>query len=228
MPTVQANGVQLRYELTGEGPTTIVWIHGIGSSHHAWDALLPKFEGFRHLALDVRGMGESEGTPGPVSLELWAQDVDALMGALGIERAVVVGHSMGGAIAQRLTIDFPERVQALFLLSTSSRVGAAATANWMRQADEVEATNPFLAAARRAVAKYNMDEEIKGIQVPTLIIVGDADPTTPAGGSVIMSRCIEDAELEIYPGIGHMPLNEEPKSVDRLNVWLNQFRAVAV
>jgi len=228
MPTIEANGVQLRYELSGEGAITIVWIHGIGSSHHAWDALLPQFPGFRHLSYDVRGMGESEGTPGPVSLELWAQDCNALMGALGVERAIVVGHSMGGAIAQRLTIDFPDRVQALFLLSTSSRVGAVATAGWMRQAEEIEATNPKLAAARRAVAKYNMDEEIKGIQVPTLIIVGDKDPTTPAGGSVIMSRCIEDAELEIYPGIGHMPLNEEPKSIVRLNGWLEQFRAVAV
>jgi len=225
MPAIEANGISQCYETTGDGDTTIVWIHGIGSSHHAWDQLLDKFPGFRHVSYDVRGMGESEGTRGPVSLELWAQDCNALMEALGIEQAVVIGHSMGGAIAQRVAIDFPERLMGLMLLATSSRVGAAATASWMRQADEVEAENPFLAAARRSVAKYNMDEEIKGIQVPTLILVGDKDPTTPAGGSVIMSRCIEDAELEIYPGIGHMPLNEEPKSIVRLNTWLDQFRS---
>jgi pimeloyl-ACP methyl ester carboxylesterase len=225
MPAIEANGIKQCYEQTGEGDTTVVWIHGIGGSHHAWDELLDEFPGFRHVAYDVRGMGESEGTDGPVSLELWAQDCDTLMGALGIERAVVVGHSMGGAIAQRLAIDFPDRLQGLFLLATSSRVGPAATENWMRQADEIESENPRLAAARRSVAKYNMDEEIKGVHIPTLIMVGDKDPTTPAGGSVIMSRCIEDAELEIYPGIGHMPLKEEPKSVVRLNGWLDQFRS---
>lgn len=225
MPAIEANGIKHCYELTGEGATTIVWIHGIGGSHHAWDGLVEQFPGFRHLAYDVRGMGESEGSEGPVSLELWAQDCDALMDAMGIERAVVVGHSMGGSIAQRLAIDFPERLQGLFLLSTSSRVGAVATASWMKQADEVEATNPYLAAARRSVAKYNMDEEIKGVQVPTLIIVGDSDTTTPAGGSVIMSRCIEDADLEIYPGIGHNPLKEEPKSIVRLGSWFDQFRS---
>jgi pimeloyl-ACP methyl ester carboxylesterase len=59
--------------------------------------------------------------------------------------------------------------------------------------------------------------------VPTLIIVGDADKTTPAGGSVIISRCIANSELEIYPGIGHGPLKEEPKAVERVRDWLQQF-----
>jgi pimeloyl-ACP methyl ester carboxylesterase len=225
MPSIQANGVELCYESCGEGQSSIVWIHGIGGSHAAWDDLTPQFPGFRHVSYDVRGMGDSQRLEGPVSLELWAQDCVGLMDALGIEQAVIAGHSMGGAIAQRVAIDFPERTAGLFLLATSSRVGAAAEANWMKRADEIEAGgNPYLAAANRAVAKYHMDEELKGIQVPTLILVGDKDPTTPAGGSVIMSRCIEDAELEIYPGIGHNPLKEEPKAVARLNAWLEQYR----
>ncbi len=224
MPSIQANGIDQCYELSGEGPNTLLWIHGIGSNHDTWDDVLPQVPGFRHLAYCVRGMGDSAKPPGPYNLELWAQDCAALMDCLGVEQAVIAGHSMGGAIAQRLVIDFPQKAKALFLLSTSSRVGAAAEAGWMQRADELDATNPPLAAANRAVAKYNMDEEIKGIHVPTLIIVGDKDPTTPAGGSVIMSRCIEDADLEIYPGIGHNPLREEPKSVIRLNRWLDAFR----
>lgn len=220
MPTVQANGIEQCYEFTGEGEQTIVWIHGIGSNHNTWNDVLPQVPGFRHLAYCVRGMGDSEKAPGPYNLELWAADCAALLEELGIEQAIIAGHSMGGAIAQRVAIDFPQKASGLFLLSTSSRVGVAAEAGWMKRADELEPTNPSLAAANRAVAKYNMDEDIKGVHVPTLIVVGDADPTTPAGGSVIMSRCIEDAALEIYPGIGHMPLREEPKSVARLNTWL--------
>jgi pimeloyl-ACP methyl ester carboxylesterase len=224
MPEVVANGIKQCYEINGEGRTTIVWIHGIGGSHHYWDDILPSFPGFRHISYDVRGMGDSEGTDGPASLETWAADCNALLEELGVEQAIIAGTSMGGAITQRVAIDYPGRVNALLLLSTSSRVGQAATDNWMAQADRTEAEGkPRLAAAQRAVAAYNMDEELKSVAVPTLIIVGDADKTTPAGGSVIISRCIANSELEIYPGIGHGPLKEEPKAVERVRDWLQQF-----
>lgn len=223
MPKIDVRGRSVHYELSGEGPRTIAWTHGIGSSLETWREHLADFPGYRHLIYSVRGMGESQGVDGPVRLEDWAQDLADLMDALGIERAVVAGHSMGGAISQRFAIDFPERTEALLLLSTSSRVGAAAEAAWLRQADEIEATNPHLAAARRAVSRYNMDEELKGVSVPTLILVGDSDPTTPAGGSVIMSRLVPHSQLEIYPGIGHGIFKEEPKAITRSREWLATF-----
>lgn len=224
MPTIEANGITQRYEITGEGEHTVAWIHGIGGSLDYWTDVVPQFPGFRHLSYDVRGMGQSEGTEGPVSLQLWAADLAALIEALDIERAIIAGTSMGGAIAQRFGIDFPQVSEALLLLSTSSRVGAAAEERWTRQADDTEkGGNPLLAAAQRAVAAYNMDEELQGIRVPSLVLVGEEDQTTPPGGSVIISRCIPGAELEIYAGIGHGPLKEEPKAVDRVRQWLGQL-----
>lgn len=220
MATIDVQGRSVHYELIGEGPRTIAWTHGIGSRLETWLPHLPEFPGYRHLVYSVRGMGESQGVDGPVRLEDWAKDLAGLMDALGIPSAIVAGHSMGGAISQRFAIDFPERTEAILLLSTSSRVGALAEAAWLRQADEIEATNPHLAAARRAVSKYNMDEELKTVGVPTLILVGDSDPTTPAGGSVIMSRLIAGAQLQIYPGIGHGIFNEEPKAKARAKEWL--------
>lgn len=221
--TTTVDGRQVHYQLTGGGPRTVVWTHGVGLSLDYWQEDLPKFPGFRHLAYDVRGMGQSEGTDGPVTIADWARDLAGLMDALDIPSAVIAGHSMGGVISQRFAIDFPERTDGLLLVSTSSRVGAAATAVWMQRAQETEATDPRLAAAQRAVAAYNMDEGLKSVRVPTLIVVGDQDPTTPPGGSVIMSRLIPHAELEIYPGIGHSPFHEEPRAVERVQVWLRQF-----
>ena len=224
MPEIVANGIKLRYEVTGDGPATIVWTHGIGSSHHYWDEILPQLPGFRHVSYDVRGMGESEGTDGPVSLELWAADLNALLEEIGVERGIFAGHSMGGAITQRFAIDFPAKVQGLLLLSTSSRVGPAASEFWLGQADQTEADGQArLAAAQRAVAKYHMDEDLKAFEVPTLILVGGDDQRTPPGGSVIMSRLIPGAELEIYPGIGHSVLPDEPQAVERTRGWLQQF-----
>lgn len=220
MATIEIGGRKVHYELSGEGSRTIVWTHGIGSTLETWRQHLPDLPGFRHLTYSVRGMGESQGVDGPVTLEDWAQDLAGLMDALDIRSAIVAGHSMGGAISQRFAIDYPDRVEALLLLSTSSRVGPIAEAAWLQQADEVEATNPHLAAARRAVSKYNMDEALKMVSVPTLILVGDSDPTTPAGGSVIMSRLIPHSQLDIYPGIGHSIFKEEPKAITRAQEWL--------
>ena len=62
------------------------------------------------------------------------------------------------------------------------------------------------------------------VVAPTLILVGDKDPQTPPGGSVIMARCIPNAELEIYPGIGHNIYKDEPKSIERANGWLARFK----
>lgn len=225
MPSITANGISQHYELTGDGPRTVVWIHGIGSSLGAWTTTTPQFVGYRHLTYDVRGMGESGHEDGPVSLATWARDLDALMEALGIPRAIVAGHSMGGAIAQRFTIDFPDRVEGLLLFATSSRVGGALADGWLKRAAEFEAAgNHAMAATNRAVAAYRMDEDLKRITAPTLILVGGDDPQTPPGGSVIMSRCIPHSEMEIFPGIGHSIYRDEPKSIDRAKRWLTQFK----
>lgn len=220
MATIDVNGRSVHYEFHGEGERTVVWTHGIGSSLETWREHLADIPGFRHLIYSVRGMGQSQGIDGPVRLEDWASDLNGLMEALGIKSAIIAGHSMGGAISQRFAIDFPERVEGLILLSTSSRVGPALEAAWLRGAEEIEATNPHLAAARRAVSKYNMDESLKLVNVPTLILVGGKDPQTPPGGSVIMSRLLAQSQLEIFPGIGHGIFKEEPKAVARSREWL--------
>jgi pimeloyl-ACP methyl ester carboxylesterase len=225
MPFVTANGIQQHYELRGEGARTVVFVHGIGSRLETWETTTPQFPGFRHLVYDVRGMGESGSEPGPVDLGTWARDLDALMEALGIEKAIVAGHSMGGAITQRFVIDFPHRVEGIILFATSSRVGGPLAAGWLKRADEFEAAgNLPMAETNRAVARYRMDEGLKKVTVPALIMVGDADTQTPAGGSVIMARCIPHAELEIYPGIGHSIYKDEPKSIERANRWLERFK----
>lgn len=224
MPFATVNGIAIHYQITGDGPRTIAWTHGVGSSLEYWQDALPKLPGFRHLSYDVRGMGQSEGTDGPVSLEVWAKDLAGLLDALDIPSAIIAGMSMGGAISQRFAIDFPERTEALLIQSTSSRVGAVATEAWRARADETQQENPHLAEAYRAVSSYNMDEELKGIRVPTLIAVGDADRNTPPGGAVIISRLIPNAELEIFPGRGHFLIQEEPKSIELADRWLEQFR----
>jgi len=136
---VAANGTQLHYELAGTDGSLVVLTHGLGGS---LEFFAPHLEALcaRHRVLtwDLRGAGRSAKPPGPYDPALFARDLAALLDALGEPTAHVVGHSGGGVVAQRFALDFPARTRGLVLASTSSEVGAKATAAWNRLADTVE------------------------------------------------------------------------------------------
>jgi aminoacrylate hydrolase len=97
-------------------------IQGVGATGGAWRPQVDALKGsFRTLIFDNRGIGRSRPVRGPVSVEAMAGDARALMDAAGWESAHVVGHSMGGVIAQQLALDCPRRVRSLSLLCTFPR-----------------------------------------------------------------------------------------------------------
>lgn len=116
----------LRYELTGHGPP-VLFIQGVGVAGDGW---LPQVEAlsreFQTLRFDNRGVGRSELGSAPITIAAMAQDARALMDAAGWESAHIVGHSMGGVIAQQLALDAPRRIRSLSLLCTFARGGDAA------------------------------------------------------------------------------------------------------
>src|SRR5436309_6733993 len=111
----------------------LVLVHGLGDDHRAWRRTLPDLL-LRHRVLmyDLRGHGETTLGVADGSLRQLGQDLVALLDALEIEHARVAGFSLGGTIAMRAAIDHPDRVSALALVATSSRVGRAA-AEWYRE-----------------------------------------------------------------------------------------------
>src|SRR5712692_3693328 len=92
----------------------------------------------RNLRWLVRGFGDSDKPAGPYSPQLFARDLAGLAHACGVTRAHVAGISMGGVIAQRFTLDYPELVQSLTLISTSSEVGIQAQTAWEKMAAVIE------------------------------------------------------------------------------------------
>ncbi len=114
------DGNQLYYEEHGAGAPVIL-IHGLADDHSLWRYQVPALATqYRTIAIDLRGHGASSKPTGPYSVPLFASDVVALLDHLGIDRAVIIGLSMGGGTAQTLALEHPERVVALALLSTSS------------------------------------------------------------------------------------------------------------
>ncbi len=122
MPSIElTSGATLHYESTGTGDP-VLCIQGVGVVGNGWR---PQLDGlrdeFRLIAYDNRGIGESTPAEGPVSIEQYAEDAVALLDALGIERAHIMGHSLGGVVAQQLALDAPSRVRSLSLLCTLFR-----------------------------------------------------------------------------------------------------------
>jgi 3-oxoadipate enol-lactonase len=118
MEKIDVNGIQLAYERRGTG-TPLVLLHGYPLDHHLWDEVAPLLEATFDLIIpDLRGFGESSTVDSFYTLEDFASDVAGLLDHLGIEKAAIAGHSMGGYIALAFVRLFPERVRGLGLIGS--------------------------------------------------------------------------------------------------------------
>lgn len=112
-------GVRIAYESSGEGPPLLL-MQGIGYARWSWDPVVPALaERFRVLNFDNRGIGESDVPPPPYTARQLAEDGLAVLDDAGVERAHVVGASLGGMAAQELAAGFSERVDRLVLACTT-------------------------------------------------------------------------------------------------------------
>lgn len=119
MPTVMTNGIELYYEVQGAGHP-LVLLAGLGYPGWQWHRMAPLLaQDCQVIMPDNRGVGQSAKPPGPYTASMLAADTVGLLDALEIDRAMVMGHSMGGFIAQALALEYPQRVTKLILAATN-------------------------------------------------------------------------------------------------------------
>jgi len=171
MPHFETSRGRLYYEENGEGPT-VVLIHGLAGDLSAWRPQVAALSSsYRVISFDNRGAGMSEQTADPESTAAMAQDTLELLDGLKVERAQVVGRSMGGAIAQHLALMAPDRIQSLVLCASFARLDPLGRRVLTNMRDVLEWRDSWEDHARHSVANfvsgdfYNRNPEVvAGIQ----------------------------------------------------------------
>lgn len=154
MKTVRAGRCDIACVDEGAG-FPVLLIHGLAGDHTAWDPQLAAWKSrHRVVAPDNRGAGASTQVDEPVATRDMAQDMLALMDALGMERAHVVGRSMGGAIAQHMALLAPQRVQSLAMCASFARLDAFGARVLSNMREVLEITGSWAVHARHSVRNF--------------------------------------------------------------------------
>jgi len=120
MPTTKVGDINIYYEVHGEGEPLLL-IMGLGADVTGWLFQTSEFsKEYRVIVFDNRGVGRTDAPDSPYSIEMMADDAAGLLYALGIEKAHIIGLSMGGMIAQELALKYPQRVKSLILATTAA------------------------------------------------------------------------------------------------------------
>ena len=251
MPYVRVGDESLYFaerKLAESAYPPLVLVHGAGGSHLDWPPDLRRLPGARVLALDLPGHGKSNG-PGLNDTRAYAEAMMPALDALELDRVVIVGHSMGGAIAQQAALCWPECVGGLVLIGTGSKLPVAPdlpdrivndrelTLDWIvdgswgdggtpalkrRNSERLLAVPPAaLSADYLACQRFDVRELLGRITVPTLILVGSKDRMAPPKFSVTLAVRISGSQLVQIEGAGHMLPLERPVAVaEAISKWL--------
>jgi pimeloyl-ACP methyl ester carboxylesterase len=245
MEKASLNDINLAYARRGIGKP-LVLVHGYPLDHTIWDEVILLLENdFDIITPDLRGFGQSDVVESQYKISDMAADIAELLNHLGIEKAAIAGHSMGGYVALAFARSYPPRVQGLGLVASQAigdsperkqeRYKAAAeimqtgvepvaesmsaklTPDERVQAivrDLIAAQQPAgLAGALKAMAERDDSTSILStFKYPIVIVHGDADKLIPIHRAQEIKSAIPNVILKELPGVGHMPMNENPKA----------------
>lgn len=245
----EVNGINLYYEIHGTGDPMILLHGGLGSGE-MYAPILPTLAAEHQvIAVDLQGHGRTADVDRPMDLRVLADDIAALIDHLGLDRPDVVGYSFGGGVAFLTAVQHPDKVGRLVMASANVRRDAVGAEMLAQQGQVSAAAVPFMkdtpmyelyerVAPRpedfgrlldkmgaMMAADFDYSEELRGLQVPTLIACADADMAPPShyvemfallggglrdGGWMGEGRAEGGHALAVLPGLTHYNLFASP------------------
>jgi pimeloyl-ACP methyl ester carboxylesterase len=245
----EVNGINLYFETHGSGRPLILLHGGLGSGEMFGPILPVLAERHQVVTVDLQGHGRTADIDRPIDAALMAGDIAALIGHLGLDKPDVAGYSLGGGVALQTAVRHPDLVRRLVAVSVNIRRGAiypemlaqqgqvsAAAAEFMkdtpmyqlyqRVAPHPEHFPRLLDKMGEGMAKdFDFTEEVRGLQVPALIVAADADMAPPShytevfslldgglrdGGWMGEGRPKGGHALAILPGLTHYNIFSSP------------------
>ncbi len=242
----KVDGLRVRYFEASPDPSppvgeAIVLLHGLGDSAETWARMMPALaRGRRVLAPDLAGFGRTPAPREGMRLSVLVRYLAGFLDSLGVRRAILVGNSLGGAVAIRYAAENPGRVERLFLLDSAGlleRVLPELEPKTREEARELarisfgpEARMPnfFLDdlvrwarnPAHRAYLRSEEPTDVRGdlgrIQAPTTVVWGEQDRLVPPEHGRVLRDGIPGSELIVLPGVAHVPQLQVPEEVLRI------------
>lgn len=231
-PTVRTNDVETYYERRGSGPV-VRFVHAAILDRSRWDPQVERLcDEYTTIAYDIRGHGRTGGSAREAySIDLLADDLDALVTALGLDRPVVCGHSTGGCIAQVFAATHPDRLSGLVLADTFSPElfdrrewfqrsllieGTGAGGDYrkvetLRREGPGMTTDEFAEVIRAVASFHETTVDLSSIAVPTLVLYGEEVPPFVRRHAPTLGAEIPNATVREVPGAGHAANLDDPE-----------------
>lgn len=234
--SVDVAGARIYYAVYGKGDPVVLLHGGLGNSAHFGFQMPALIDRFQVITIDSRGQGRSTKGSAPISYDLMAGDVVAVLDKLAIARASVVGWSDGGEIALKLGIAFPDRVDRLFVFGANydangskprSAPSATFAAYSVRCRNEYQKLSkaglPYNALVSALMPLWRAPtgitkDQLRGIRAPVLMADGDHDEIIALDQIEEMARLIPNAQLKVFASASHFALWQDPESFNQAMV----------
>jgi pimeloyl-ACP methyl ester carboxylesterase len=248
VPLFSVQGANIFYDEIGSG-RPLVFVHGACENSSFWNHQKILSDRFKFIALDLPGHGRSAAFSKQVEIKNYSDLVSDFVSKTCPEKAVLVGHSMGGAIALLNAIEHPANLSGIVLVCTGAKLGVLPSIREGLRArfeetvksvvgprqfssktnletirfvtDEILKCSSSIAAADyEACNGFDVRQKLQSISIPVLIIAGEEDKMTPVAWSSYMKENIPNSRLIIMRDASHLPMLERPSDFNR---HLNEF-----